>query len=171
MLEVIDRKLVLIGIYKSIKYSNSIFYITRTLKLSMPSKPKGFRREYSSEIISVLFELKNSGQSHCEIAYHLEISKSSVTTILYREVRQSDNSPKPSKQLGCPPKLDFRAQQAIIYYVKKFLHDNLHALSTPFKSGHTIGRTTIWQYLKAASFFRFKARKKPFLSNKHKAAR
>ena len=73
----------------------------------MPSKPKGSRREYSSETISVILELKKSGQSHCEIAHHLEIPKSSVTTILHRETRQSDNLPKPSKQPGRPPKLDF----------------------------------------------------------------
>ena len=137
----------------------------------MPSKPKGSRREYSSETISVILELKKSGQSHREIAHHLEIPKSSVITILHREARQSDNPPKPSKRPGRLPKLDYRAQRAIIRHVEKFPYDNLHALSTPSKSGHTMGRTTIRRYLKAAGFFRFKARKKPFLSDKHKAAR
>ena len=81
--EVTDRKREPIGTYKTTECSNSIFYITRTSKLIMPSKPKGSRREYSSETISVILELKKSGQSHCEIAHHLKISKSSVTTILY----------------------------------------------------------------------------------------
>ena len=169
--EVTDRKRVPTGTHKTTECSNSIFYITRTSKLIMPSKPKGSRREYSSETISVILELKKSGQSHCEIAHHLEIPKSSVTTILHWEARQSDDLPKPSKRPGRPPKLDSRAQRAIICHVEKFPHDNLHALSNPSKSGYTIGRTTIWQYLKAAGFFWFKARKKLFLSDKHKAAR
>ena len=137
----------------------------------MPSKSNSFRREYSSETISVILELKMSGQLHCEIAYHLEIPKSSITSIFHRETRQSNNTLELSQRPGCPPKLDFRAQQAIIRHVENFANDNLHALSTLFKSGHTIGWTTIRQYLKAAGFFQFKIRKKPFLSDKHKAAR
>ena len=153
MPEVTNRKRVPIGIHKTTKYSNSIFYITRTSKLIMPLEPKGSRREYLSKTILVILELKKSGQSYCEIAHHLDIFKSSVTTILYREARQSDDPPKPSKRPGRPPKLDSRAQRAIIRHVEKFPHDNLHALSNPSKSGYTIGRTTIWQYLKAAGFF------------------
>ena len=115
--------------------------------------------------------MKKSGQSHYEIAHQLEIPKSFITTILYWEARQSDNPPKPSKQPRRLPKLDFRAQQAIIRHVEKFQHDKLHALSTLSKSGHTISWTTIRQYLKAAGYFQFKARKKLFLSNEHKVAR
>ena len=55
--------------------------------------------------------------------------------------------------------------------MEKFPHDNLNALSTPSKSGNTVCRTTIRRYLKALGYFRFKARRKPFLSNKHKVAR
>ena len=84
----------------------------------MFSKPKGSRREYLSETISLILELIKSGQSHREIAHHLEILKSSVTTILHRETRQLDNPPKPCKQSGCPPKLDSRAQQVIISHVE-----------------------------------------------------
>ena len=84
----------------------------------MPSKPKGTKREFSSETISIIFELKKLGQLHREIAHHLEIPKSSVTTILHWEARQSNNTPKSNKQTGCPPKLDFRAQQAIIRHVE-----------------------------------------------------
>ena len=69
----------------------------------MPSKPKGSRREYLSETISVILELKKLGQSHCEIAHHLEISKSTVTIIFYQEARQLDDPPKPWKQSGCLP--------------------------------------------------------------------
>lgn len=55
----------------------------------MPLKPKSFRREYSSETISAILELKNSGQSRIEIAHHFKIPQSSVTTILHRQARQS----------------------------------------------------------------------------------
>ena len=55
--------------------------------------------------------------------------------------------------------------------MKKFPHDNLYALSTPSKSGSTISQITIQKYLKAKDYFRFKAKKKLFLSDKHKADR
>ena len=137
----------------------------------MPSKPKSSRREYSSETISAILELHKSGQTHGEIAHHFKIPKSSVTTILHRQARQPKQPLQPTKRPGRPPKLDARAQRAIIHHLEKFPHDNLHALSTPPKFGSTISRTTIRKYLKAAGYFHFKARRKPFLSDKHKAAR
>lgn len=82
MPEVIDRKQVLNGTHKTTKCLNSIFYIIRTSKLIMPLKPKGSRCKYSSETISVILKLKKSGQSHYEIAHHLEIPKSFITIIL-----------------------------------------------------------------------------------------
>ena len=60
----------------------------------MPLKPKGSRRKYSSKTISIIRELKKLGQSHCEIAHQLEIPKFSITIILYREARQSNNPPQ-----------------------------------------------------------------------------
>lgn len=137
----------------------------------MLSKYKSSRPNYLSKTILVICELKKLGQSYCKIAYHLQIPKFSIIIILHRKVRQSDNLLKSSKPLEPLFKQDVWASQLIIYYVEKFLHDNLNILSTLFKSGHTIGWTIIWQYLKAIGFFLFKIRKKPFLSNKHKAAR
>ena len=49
--------------------------------------------------------------------------------------------------------------------------DNLKAIRTPSKSGQTLFRATIRKHLKADEYFKFKARKKPFLSSKHKKAR
>ena len=109
MPEVTNWKRVPTGTHKITKCSNSIFYITRTLKLIMFSKPKGFRREYSFETISVFCKLKKSDQSHHEIAHQLEIPKSFITTILDWEARQSNNPPKLSKQPERPLKLDSRA--------------------------------------------------------------
>ena len=130
----------------------------------MPSKTKGSRREYSSETISAILELKKAGQSHNEIAHHFKIPKSSVTTIIHREARQSEHPVQPNKRPGRPLKLDARAQRAIIRHVEKFSHDNLHALSTP-------SRTTIRKYLKASGYFYYKAKRKPFLFSRHKTAK
>ena len=50
-------------------------------------------------------------------------------------------------------------------------YDNLAALSTPFKLGTTFSCKTVRAYLKAVNYLRFKARKKPYLTKKHKEAR
>lgn len=63
----------------------------------MPSKPKGFKHEYSYKIVLVILKLKNSGQSYFEIALYLEILKFFIITILNQEARQSDDLPKPNK--------------------------------------------------------------------------
>lgn len=138
MLEVINWKRVSISTHKITKCLNSIFYITRTLKLIIFSKSKGFRCKYSSKTISVICELKKLGQSHCEIIHQLEILQSSITTIFYQKTRQLDNPSKLSKQPGRFSKLDSWVQQAIICYVKEYPHNNLYTLSTLFKSSHII---------------------------------
>ncbi len=99
------------------------------------------------------------------------ILKSSVTTILYRQARQPKQPLQPIKRPGRHSKMDAEAQQAVICHIEKFPHDTLNALSTPSKSGSIISRTTIRKYLKAVGYFRFKARRKSFLFDKHKAAR
>ena len=152
--EVIDRKCLPTGTQKIAECSKSNFSTTRTSKPIMPSKPKGSRREYLFETISAIIELKNSGQSHNEITHHFKIPKTSVTTILHRQARQSEHPLQPCKRPGHPPKLDARAQRAIIHHVEKFSHDNLNAAI------YTIGRTTIRRYLKASGYFRFKAGRK-----------
>lgn len=119
----------------------------------MFSKFIGSRCEYSSKTTLVICKLKKSGQSYYEIAYYLEIPKFFVLIIFYLKAKKLDNPFKSSKQLRRPPKLDFRAQQAIICYIKKFLYNNLYVLSTFSKSGHIINQITIQQYLKAADFF------------------
>lgn len=58
MTEVTNRKWVSTGIYKTIEFSNLIFYITRTLKLIMFSKPKSSRCKYLFQTISITLELK-----------------------------------------------------------------------------------------------------------------
>lgn len=137
----------------------------------MSSKSKGSRCKYLSETILAIPELKKAGQLHNEVAYHFKISKSSMSIIIHREVKQSERPCQPNKPPDRPPKLDAQAQHAIICHVEKFPHDTLHALLTLSKSGYNVSRTTIYKYLKTAGYFRYKARKKPFLSSKHIHAR
>ena len=56
-------------------------------------------------------------------------------------------------------------------HVERYPHDNLKALGTPSKSSHTLSQPTVRKYLRDEGFFRFKARKKPYLSPKHKKDR
>lgn len=109
----------------------------------MYSKSKGYRCEYLSETISAIFELKKVNQLYSEIGHHFKISKSSMTNIIYKEPRQSEYPIQSNKRPGCPFKLDAQAQYVIICYVEKYSHDNLHILSTPFKSGYNISWMTI----------------------------
>lgn len=60
MLKITNQKRVPTNIYKTIKCLNSIFYITKTLKLIMILKFKGFKHKYLFEIILVILELKKS---------------------------------------------------------------------------------------------------------------
>lgn len=83
MPNITDQKWVPIGINKTIKYSNSIFFITKTLKLIMFLKFKGFRHKYLPETILIICKLKKLSQFHYKIAYHLKIPKFFITTILY----------------------------------------------------------------------------------------
>ncbi len=54
-------------------------------------------------------------------------------------------------------------------HVERYPHNNLKALGTPSKSGHTLSELTVRKYLRGEGFFlRFKARKKPYLTAKHK---
>ena len=137
----------------------------------MPSKPKTGRREHSPEIIAVILSLHQLGKSHSQIGHHLKIAKSSVTTFIHRQLRNPDGLLRPTKRAGRPLKLDARARRHLIRHVEQFPHDNFSALATPSKSGATLCRITTQNYLKAAGYFRYKARRKPYLSSNHKWAR
>ena len=59
----------------------------------------------------------------------------------------------------------------LIRHVERFPHDNLLALATPSKTGQKTSHSTVRRYLKAAGYLRLKARRKPFLNERHKKAR
>ena len=116
----------------------------------MPSKPRTGRHEHSQETIAIILSLYNLKKSHSQIADHLKITKSSVTTIIHRHNRNPEKSLRPTKCAGRPFKLDARAQRQLICHVEKFPHDNIAALATPSKTGYTLYQTTTRNYLKAA---------------------
>ena len=149
----------------------SQFSTQYTTVSTMPSKPRTLRREHSSETIAVILCLHKLKKSHAQIAEHVKIPKSSVTTILHRQERNPDHPLRPTKRAGRPLKLDARARRTLIRHVERYPHDNFAALATPSKTGQTLSRTTVRKYLKAAGYLRFKARRKPYLSQKHKLAR
>ena len=84
---------------------------------------------------------------------------------------KKDPQLRPNKWAGRPPKLDARARRALIRHVERNPHDKLASLGTPSRSGQKLSRKTVRSYLKTAGYLRFKARRKPFLTKKHKAAR
>ena len=137
----------------------------------MPFIPKNARREYSSETIAVIIALHRANKSHGQIAKELNVPKSSITTIIHRETGNSHHPLRSTKRAGRPLKLNIRARRALIRHVELYPHDSLAALATPSKSGNSLSRGTVRRYLKSSGYLRFKARKKPFLSFKHKQAR
>lgn len=61
ILKITDQKWISISIYKTIKYLNSIFYITQISKLIIFLKLKGSKYKYSSKTILIICKLKKLG--------------------------------------------------------------------------------------------------------------
>ena len=137
----------------------------------MPSKPKTVRREHSGETISVVLALHSAGKSHAQIADYVKIPKSTVTRLIQRASQNPNEPYRKTKRVGRPTKLNARSQRALLRHIERFPHDNLAALGTLSRSGHTLSRGTVRSYLKVAGYLRFKACRKPFLTQKHKDAR
>ena len=106
----------------------------------MPSVPKTLRREHSSETIVAIITLHKVGISPAKIGDQLTLSRSTVATILHRHARQPDQPLQPSKRSGRPCKLDDRDRRTLMRHVE---HENLKALGTLSKSGHTVSQPTV----------------------------
>ena len=119
----------------------------------MSSKPRTSRREHSQETIAIILLLHNLKKSHSQIADHLKIAKSSVTTIIHQHNRNPEKLLRPTKCAGRPFKLDAQTQRQLICHVEKFPHNNFAALATPSKTGYTLSQTTTRNYPKAAGYF------------------
>lgn len=137
----------------------------------MPSKPTTARRRLTSEKHAAILALRKGGKSFDEIARQMKLVWSTITTIVHRAIKQQNASPASKKPMGRPLKLNARDKRALIRYVEKNPHDNLTALASPSKSGQQLSRSTVRRYLKGCGFLRFKARRKPYLTIRHKAAR
>jgi transposase len=137
----------------------------------MPSKSKSSRREHSSETIAIILTLKNLSKSHAQIVDHLKLSKFIVIIIVHRIQRQENSSLRPTKRAGRPHKLNARARRRLIRHVEANSRDDFATLSSLSKVTHSVHRVIVRSYLRVAGYLRFKARKKSFLTSKHKLAR
>lgn len=137
----------------------------------MPSKPKTSRRVLSFERLAIINHLRQVGQSYGEIADQLNLSRATVASIFQRASKLANASPVIKKRIGRPPKLNNRESRALIRHIDKNPYDNLLALATPSKSGQQLSTNTVRKYMRGCGFFRYKARKKPYLTIKHKAYR
>jgi transposase len=137
----------------------------------MSPKKKTFRREHSSETVAIIISLKSLKKSHDEIAQHLKLFKSSVTSIIHRKQREEECGFRSTKRAERPHKLDARARRRLIRHVEANLNDDFATLTSPSKATHLIHRFIVRRYLRVEGYLRFKARKKSFLTSKHKLAR
>lgn len=104
----------------------------------MPSAPKTSRREHSLETVAAILTLHKDGKSLAQIGDQLTLPRSTVATILHRHARQPDQPLQPSKRSGRPRKLNDRDRRTLMRHVERYPYDNLKALGTPSKSGHTL---------------------------------
>lgn len=137
----------------------------------MLAKPKTAKRKHSNEIILVIFVWHSAGKLHKKIANYIKIPKLTVTRILQRGSKNPNKPYHKTKHVAQSTKLNAWSQRALICHIERFLHDNFAALSTSFKSGHTLSRETVQSYLKIARYLRVTACRKLCLTRKHKEAK
>lgn len=135
------------------------------------SKPRTSRREHSTEKVAVILVLHNLGKSLVQISDHVKVPRATVGHIINTSSYSYKKDPqlRPNKWAGRPPKLD-APRRALIRHVERNPHDKLASLGTPSRSGQKLSRKSVRSYLKTAGYLRFKARRKPFLTKKHKEA-
>ena len=137
----------------------------------MFSQLKIFRREYSSETIAIILILKSLNKSYVNIVVHTHFFKSIISIIVHRLQKQKIETLKFTKRVDRVLKLDVRIIHRLICHVKTNFHDNFAILIIFFKTDKFFHRNIVRRYLKTIDFFRFKIKKKLFLTSKHKFAR
>ena len=128
-------------------------------------------RKLLSELRASILALREGEKTYGEIVRQMKLSRATVITIVHRVNRQRNVSLFFKKRMGRPFKLDDRGKRALIRHVERYFHDNLHVLATFLKSGCQLSRTIVRKYLIIAGYLRYKARKKFYLTVRHKAAR
>ena len=98
-------------------------------------KPKTLRYKHLSKIIAIILCLYKLKKSYAQIAEHVKIPESFITTILYCQERNSNHLFCSTKRAGWPLKLDVQAKRTLICHVKQYLHNNFAALATLSKTG------------------------------------
>ena len=109
----------------------------------MPSAPKTSRREHSTEAIAVILKLHDLGYSGSEIGNEVNVPKATVNRIIQRQTKQPDQPLSRPKRPSKPPKLNRRAERALLRHVAKNPRDTLEALSSPSKSGCRLHPDTV----------------------------
>jgi hypothetical protein len=137
----------------------------------MSFRKKIFRREYSSETVIIIINLKSLKKSHDEIAQHLKLLKFFVISIIHRKQREEECDFRFIKRVERSLKLNARARRRFIRHVKSNLRDDFVILTSSSKIIRSIHRFIVRRYLRIADYLRFKTRKKTFLTIKHKLAR
>ncbi len=153
------------------KFLFHCYFINSSPKSIMRSKPKTSKKEYSDEIVEIILALCEAGKSYAQIADQVKVPRPSVVHIIHRATRTQNEPYRPTKQAGCPPKLDTRARRASICHVERNPYDNLVTLGTPSKLGTNLSQKPIRAYLKTAGYLRFTAQKKLHLTKKYKEAK
>ena len=137
----------------------------------MFSRPKTARRKLPSDQHAAIIVLREGGKSFDEIVRQMKLARSTVIIIIHRINRKANAFSVIKKRFGQSAKLNERQIRALIRHVELNSHDNFHVFATPSKSEKKLCRTTIRKYLKCKGYFRFRAKKKSYLSPRHKAER
>lgn len=96
---------------------------------------------------------------------------STVRSIIERRLETGDTSFETRPGRGRSKKTSDRDDRALLRHANQHPRDTLHALATPSKSGHKLGRNTVRKILKAYGKAKRKPRKKPYLKLEHKNKR
>ena len=106
-----------------------------------------------------------------QIDDYWKFAKSTMSSIIYYYIKEQKRQVRLTHRAFPPSKLDDRAKRLFLHHIEQNLCDNIKTLGIPSKSDQHFSQATVWKYLNADGYFRFKVRKKPFLFIKNKHTR
>ena len=133
----------------------------------MSSRSKTSHRELSFETIEAVLALRQADKSYTEISHQLKLARFTIVSFIQRHQRHFESSFARSKRADRFKKLTDCSKRAFFRHVELHSFDNLHALATSSKSSKQLHRNTVRRYLKEAGYFRFRKRRKFFLTVAH----
>jgi transposase len=138
----------------------------------MPRKPKTSRRETTPVERAAIWAHHCNGLTYSQIVEATGHVKSTIASIIQR-IKKSTKTDKFSnaKRSGAPRRVDPRGERALLRHADQNTRDPLAVLGTPSKSGKQLSRMTVRKILKRNGKARRRARKKPYLTKKHKQVR